>query len=86
MTFKTFSAACLLTVLSAGALPAMAQGQATSETYAYGAQLDIREVISLTEESSPNCGPVSAQMTYLDSMGEKRALTYSKLGANCSEG
>ncbi|WP_415844901.1 DUF2790 domain-containing protein [Stutzerimonas zhaodongensis] len=86
MTFRTISAACLLTVLVAGALPAMAQGKAGSETYSYGAQLDISQVISLTEDSGQNCGLVDAQMTYLDSQGEPRVLTYRKVSANCSEG
>ena len=86
MTFKSLSAACLLTVLSAGALPAIAQGNAANQTYSYGTQLDISQVISLTEDSGQNCGLVDAQMTYLDSQGETRALTYRKLSANCSEG
>lgn len=85
MNFKTLSAACLLTVLSAGALPAMAQTTAKAETYAYGTQLDISKVISLTEEDNgQNCGVVNARMTYLDSHGAERALAYSTLAANCS--
>jgi len=83
---KTISAACLITVLSAGAMPAMAQSSATSETYSYGTQLDISQVISLTENSSHNCGLVDAQMTYLDSEGKQRVLTYRKLSATCSDG
>ncbi|MCQ2028940.1 DUF2790 domain-containing protein [Stutzerimonas zhaodongensis] len=86
MTFRTISAACLLTVLSAAALPAMAQGNAANQTYSYGTQLDISQVISLTEDSGQNCGLVDAQMTYLDSHGEPRVLTYRKVSANCSEG
>lgn len=85
MNFKTLSAACLLTVLSAGALPAMAQATAKAETYAYGTQLDINKVISLTEEGSgQDCGVVNAHMTYLDSLGAERVLAYSTLAANCS--
>lgn len=86
MNFKAISAACLLTVLNIGALPAMAQTNAAIETYAYGTQLDIQKVLSLSEDSSQNCGVVNAQMTYLDSQGQKRVLGYSKLAENCSGG
>lgn len=86
MNFKTISTTCLLTVLSAGAIPAMAQDDTVSETYSYGTMLDIRQVLSLTEDSGQNCSLVDAQMVYLNSMGEKRTLTYRKLPANCSDG
>ncbi|MCQ2028941.1 DUF2790 domain-containing protein [Stutzerimonas zhaodongensis] len=86
MTFKTFTAACLLTVLSVGALPAMAQGNAKSETYSYGTQLDISQVISLTEDAGQVCGLVNAHLSYLDSVGEQRGLTYLKQAANCNDG
>lgn len=74
------------TVLSAGPTPAMAQASAASESYSYSTQLDISQVISLTENSSNNCGLVDAKMTYLDSEGKKRVLAYRKLSATCSDG
>lgn len=86
MNFKTLPATCLVTVLSAGAVPAMAQEKIASQTYTYGTQLDINRVISVTEDSSGTCDVVSARMIYLDSMGDKRALTYSKLAENCNAG
>jgi hypothetical protein len=68
-------------------LPALAQDKAASESYSYGTQLDIDKVISLTEDSGQTCGLVNAQITYLDSMGEHKALTYLKHAASCnSEG
>ena len=84
MNLKNIATACLMTALSAGALPAMAQDKAASETYAYGTHLDINKVLSLTEDSGQTCGLVNAQITYLDSMGEQRALTYLKQAANCN--
>lgn len=86
MTIKTLSAAGLLTVLSIGAMPALAQGNAASETYAYGTPLDISQVISLTEDVSQICGLVDAEIIYLNSMGEQRALTYRKQAAVCNDG
>lgn len=85
MSIKALSAACLLTILSASAMSAMAQDAVVSESYSYGTRLDVSQVISLTEDSGDNCGVVNAQMTYLDSQGEKRVLAYRKLSANCSE-
>ncbi len=38
------------------------------------------------EESGQHCILVNAQMTYLDSHGEKRVLAYGKLAANCYNG
>ncbi|WP_434579164.1 DUF2790 domain-containing protein [Pseudomonas sp. Z5-35] len=84
MNLKTIATACLFTALSAGALPAMAQDKAASETYAYGTHLDIDKVISLTEDSGQTCGLVNARIIYLDSMGERKALTYLKHAANCN--
>lgn len=86
MNVKTLSAACLLSVLSAGAMSAMAQDTVASEAYAYGTRLDINQVLSLTEDSGDNCGVVNAQMIYLDSMGEQRAVSYLKHAAFCNEG
>ncbi|MBC3345333.1 DUF2790 domain-containing protein [Pseudomonas sp. SWRI196] len=84
MNLKNIATACLMTALSAGALPAMAQDKSASKTYAYGTHLDIEKVLSLTEDSGQTCGLVNAQITYLDSMGEQRALTYLKQAANCN--
>ncbi|MDT8908115.1 Protein of unknown function [Pseudomonas sp. NFACC32-1] len=84
MNLKTIATACLMTALSAGALPAMAQANAASETYSYGTHLDIAKVVSLTEDAGQTCGLVNAHITYLDSMGEQRALTYLKQAADCN--
>ena len=84
MNLKTIATACLITALSAGALPSLAQDKAASESYSYGTHLDIDKVISLTEDSGQSCGLVNAQITYLDSMGEQKALTYLKHAANCN--
>ena len=84
MSLKTIAAACLITALSAGALPALAQDKAASETYTYGTHLDIKQVVSLTEDGGQTCGLVNAQINYLDSMGQQRALTYLKHAATCN--
>jgi hypothetical protein len=55
------------------------------ETYSYGSNLDIKKVIAMSEVS-PECGPVSAQMTYEDSQGQRHILQYQVLGTGCSNG
>ncbi|MGE8063667.1 DUF2790 domain-containing protein [Pseudomonas sp. NPDC089569] len=55
------------------------------ETYRYGSELDIKKVISVTDVP-PECGPVSAQMTYEDSQGQRHTLQYQVLGTGCSNG
>ncbi|WP_422776731.1 DUF2790 domain-containing protein [Pseudomonas mediterranea] len=84
MKLKTIATACLITALGAAALPALAQDKAASETYTYGTHLDIKRVVSLTEDGGQTCGLVNAQINYLDSMGEQRSLTYLKQADTCN--
>ncbi|TWC06712.1 MULTISPECIES: DUF2790 domain-containing protein [unclassified Pseudomonas] len=84
MKLKTIATACLISALSAAALPALAQDKAASEAYAYGTHPDIKHVVSLSEDSGQTCGLVNAQINYLDSMGDQRALTYLKHAASCN--
>lgn len=59
--------------------------QASVETYSYGAKLDIKKVIAVSD--IPNeCGPVPAQMTYEDSKGQRHVLQYQVIGTGCSNG
>jgi hypothetical protein len=55
------------------------------ETYTYGSNLDIKKVISVSDVG-PECGPVSAQMTYEDSQGQRHVMQYQVLGSGCSNG
>ncbi|MDO7898485.1 DUF2790 domain-containing protein [Pseudomonas citrulli] len=84
MNLKNIAAACLITALGAVALPAMAQDKTAGETYSYGSHLDIAKVVSLSEDGGQDCGLVNAQLTYLDSMGDQKALTYLKHAADCN--
>ncbi|WP_077048295.1 DUF2790 domain-containing protein [Pseudomonas sp. KK4] len=55
------------------------------EAYTYGSKLDINKVITISDV--PNeCGPVSAQMTYEDSQGQRHVLQYQVMGNGCSNG
>lgn len=81
MNLKTLSATCLFSALSIGLLPTVTQ----AKTQSYGAELDIKEVLSLSEDDTQTCEVVNAQMTYLDSHGQPQVLDYRKQAAICSQ-
>ncbi|MEJ5056616.1 MULTISPECIES: DUF2790 domain-containing protein [unclassified Pseudomonas] len=55
------------------------------ETYTYGSKLDVKKVIAVSDVPA-ECGPVSAQMTYEDSQGQRHILQYQVMGTGCSNG
>lgn len=77
----------LFLVLSLTAsLSAYAQPSAVAPdevSYAYGMQLDIAKVVSITPTADV-CGPTPVQMTYRDSRGETHLLDYSVMGTGCT--
>lgn len=81
------SQALFLTVLlaSTGAFAAEASagndGQATA--YTYGMNLDVAEVISIQEAPHGRCELVPTEMTYRDSRGQVKSVSYTKLDMYC---
>ncbi|SDV04504.1 Protein of unknown function [Pseudomonas corrugata] len=55
------------------------------EIYSYSTSLDIKRVISISD-AGDTCGPVSQQMTYEDSHGQRHVLQYQVMGSACSNG
>ncbi|WP_017906526.1 DUF2790 domain-containing protein [Pseudomonas asplenii] len=88
MNSKALFAACLFAVLNVCTLSARAESQVQphSETYSYGSHLDVRKVLSLSQDDGPECSVVNARMTYLDSRGEQHILAYRKFSDICHEG
>ncbi|PYY68044.1 hypothetical protein CRX42_23855 [Pseudomonas jessenii] len=84
MNTKAIYAACLFAALNICTLSARAEADVAPKTYTYGSHLDIKKVVSLTEDSTPSCGVVNARLTYLDSQSETRVLDYSKFADNCN--
>ncbi|MBA1296313.1 DUF2790 domain-containing protein [Pseudomonas lurida] len=80
---KALYAACLFAALNLCTLSARAQASANEQTYTYGTHLDIRKVLSITEDAGPSCGVVGARMTYLDSHGTAQVLNYQKVSDTC---
>ena len=84
MNTKAVYAACLFAALNICTLSARAEADVAPRTYTYGTQLDIRKVLSLTEDATPSCGVVNAQLTYLDSQSRTQVLDYRKFADNCN--
>ncbi|WPN49326.1 MULTISPECIES: DUF2790 domain-containing protein [unclassified Pseudomonas] len=84
MNTKAVYAACLFAALNICTLSARAQADVTPQTYTYGTHLDIKKVLSLTEDASPSCGVVNAQLTYLDSQSKTQVLDYRKFADHCN--
>ncbi|MVW87132.1 DUF2790 domain-containing protein [Pseudomonas sp. PB101] len=84
MNTKAIYAACLFAALNICTLSARAEADVTPKTYTYGSHLDIRKVLSMTEDSTPSCGVVNARLTYLDSQSRTQVLDYSKLADHCN--
>lgn len=84
MNTKAIVSVCLFAALNICTLSAHAEAKVTPQTYSYGTHLDINKVLSLTEDSAPQCGIVNAQMTYLDSHNKTHVLDYRKVAENCS--
>ncbi len=81
MNTKTVFAACLFAALNICTLSARAE--ASEQTYTYGTHLDIKQVVSMTQDPTPACGVVNARMTYLDSHDKTQVLDYLKFSDGC---
>ncbi|CAI8959694.1 conserved exported hypothetical protein [Pseudomonas sp. IT-196MI5] len=84
MNTKAIYAACLFAALNICTLSARAEADVAPENYTYGTHLDIRKVVSLTEDASPSCGVVNARLTYLDTQSKSQVLDYRKFADNCN--
>ncbi|MGY2374051.1 DUF2790 domain-containing protein [Pseudomonas sp. SDO524_S393] len=82
MNTKAIYAACLFAALNVCTLSARAEA-VTPQTYNYGTHLDIKRVVSMSQESKTVCGVVNARMTYLDSHDNTQVLDYLKFGDGC---
>ena len=50
----------------------------------YGMPLDVARVISIDEPNSLTCETIQAKMTYVDSQGEEKSVTYLKESSACA--
>ncbi|MFK3798836.1 MULTISPECIES: DUF2790 domain-containing protein [unclassified Pseudomonas] len=56
--------------------------------YDYTHDLDIAKIIRISNANvaSSECGPLKAQMEYVDSKGVSHTLEYTRLGDDCEKG
>jgi hypothetical protein len=61
---------------------------AQSDQYDYTQDLDIAKVVRISNSTNTSnaCGPVKAQMEYVDSKGVPHKLEYTRLGDTCENG
>jgi len=85
MNWKNLTIATLFAALSLGALSAQAQDVVKPETYRYGQHLDIKQVLSSKETTTPACSVVTSRLTYLDSMDQTRQLDYQSFSGGCHD-
>ncbi len=83
MNRKTVYAACLFAALNVCTLAARAEAAGNVRNYTYGTQLDIKKVVSTSQDDAPTCGPVNARLTYLDSHNQTQVMNYRTLSSNC---
>lgn len=80
MNLKTLTCASLFAVLSVGAITAQASttpmGDASAMQYRYGDRLDVKKVLSVTDDQANACGVVNTRMVYLDSHGQQQSVQY----------
>lgn len=63
----------------------LAQAQDSDvQPYRYGSQPDIAQVLRIDTPASPRCEPVTAVMTYRDSAGSLRKLSYLTTSEVCT--
>ncbi|WP_271410340.1 DUF2790 domain-containing protein [Pseudomonas sp. Q1-7] len=72
----------LLALLASGSV--FAAKSADTVPYRYGMPLDIARVISIDEPNPLTCETIQAKMTYVDTSGEKKSVTYLKESSACA--
>ena len=81
------SKALFLTVMLASTGVFAAEVSAGSDVqatpYTYGMNLDVAEVISIQEAPHRRCELVPTEMTYRDSQGQVKSVSYTKLDMYC---
>jgi hypothetical protein len=84
MNIQTFSVASLLAVITLSGSPLFAKEQTQAPAYEYGMPLDIAQAIRIEEPRSTVCEVGQATMTYVDTQGEIRHVSFLQQTDACS--
>lgn len=63
----------------------VSQEQSAVEQYAYGMELDVARVISISHDNH-ECAVGPAWMTFEDHQGQRHTVEYRQMGDGCSNG
>ncbi|ALI10272.1 MULTISPECIES: DUF2790 domain-containing protein [Pseudomonas] len=85
MKIQNLSIAGLLVVIALSGSPLLAKEQTQVPAYEYGMPLDIAKVIRIEAPTSPMCEVVQAKMTYLNTQGAKKHVSFLQLAEACSK-
>ncbi|MBD9462254.1 DUF2790 domain-containing protein [Pseudomonas sp. Pdm06] len=85
MKTQNLSIAGLLVVIALSGSPLLAKEQTQVPAYEYGMPLDIAKVIRIEAPTSPMCEVVQAKMTYLNTQGAKKHVSFLQLAEACSK-
>ncbi|MDP3367426.1 MAG: DUF2790 domain-containing protein [Pseudomonas sp.] len=83
MNIRRFSLAGLLAVIILGSASLLADEGTETPAYTYDTKLDIARVIRIEEPQSQTCEVVQATMTYVNTQGLTKTLSFLKLADVC---
>lgn len=89
MKYLLFAALSLVSVLASAHDQTNSQSAAVQDTqYDYTHDLDIAKIVRISNANgvSNDCGPLKAQLEYVDSKGVSHTLEYTRLGDECEKG
>jgi hypothetical protein len=90
MKYAMFAALSMYSLFAAanGAIRPSDKLAVQAQQYDYTQDLDIAKVVRISNAANPDkaCGPVKAQMDYVDSKGITHRLEYTFLGGGCQNG
>lgn len=91
MKYALFAALSMFSVFASAndtSSPVAGNTAAPSNQYDYTQDLDIAKVVRISNASNAGdtCGPLKAQMEYIDSKGATHKIEYTRFGDDCQNG
>ncbi|MCW1245016.1 DUF2790 domain-containing protein [Pseudomonas sp. SAICEU22] len=84
MNIQNLSVASLLAVITLSGSPLFAKEQTQVPAYEYGMPLDIAQAVRIDEPKSTVCEVGQATMTYVDTHGQIRHVTFLQQTDACA--
>jgi len=87
MKYALFAALSMFS-LFASANDSASTAPAQQAQYDYSHDLDIAKIVRISNANAAGseCGPLKAQLEYVDSKGVRHKLEYTRLGDDCEKG